>query len=182
VVRRIQDALEPPKDDDRVKGKLNPVNFSTAQEMAIRIEPHVVEFINSHRVARLATADSAGHPAVVPICYVFDGAAFYSIIDQKPKRVDHMELQRIRNIRANPNVALVIDDYSENWGDLIYVIVRGTAEILERGQCVSSEHEAVVAAMRSKYEQYRSMMIDGNPIIKIVPTKVRSWSSGPEEL
>jgi len=29
--------------------------------MAIEIEERVVQFINSHRVARLATADAVGH-------------------------------------------------------------------------------------------------------------------------
>jgi nitroimidazol reductase NimA-like FMN-containing flavoprotein (pyridoxamine 5'-phosphate oxidase superfamily) len=58
--------------------------------MALEIEERVVQFINSHRVARLATADAAGHPAVVPVCYVFNGESFYSAIDKKPKRVDLM--------------------------------------------------------------------------------------------
>ena len=141
--------------------------------MAIEIEESIVQFINSHRVARMATADAAGRPSVVPICYVFDRTAFYSAIDQKPKRVGPMRLQRIRNIRANPNVALVIDDYSETWSELIYVVVHGTAEIIEPGESAS----AAVAALRSKYEQYRSMPIDGNPIIKIAPSRVRLWSA-----
>ena len=95
--------------------------------MAIQIEERVIEFINAHRVARLATADAVGRPTVIPICYVFDGASFFSAIDQKPKRVGPEELHRIRNIRINPNVALVIDDYSENWSQLVYVLVHGVA-------------------------------------------------------
>src|SRR5215831_8448120 len=99
--------------------------------MAIEIDERVVQFIKSHRVARLATADAAGRPAIVPICYVFDGSMFYSAIDKKPKRAEPLNLQRIRNIRVNPHVALVIDEYSENWSELIYVVVHGVAEILE---------------------------------------------------
>src|SRR5690242_4282105 len=114
--------------------------------MAFEIEERIVQFINSHRVARLATADAAGRPSVVPICYVFDGAVFYSPIDQKPKRVGPMRLQRIRNIRDNPNVALVIDDYSENWAELSYVVVHGLAEIIEPGESSSAEQGAAVAA------------------------------------
>src|SRR5215475_2062221 len=145
--------------------------------MAIEIEEHVVQFMKSHRVARMATADAAGRPAVIPICYVFDGESFYSAIDKKPKRVDLMQLQRVRNIRVNSHVALVIDDYSENWSELIYVVVRGVAEIIDPGESVSTEHEGAVAALRLKYEQYRSMVIDRNPIIKIVPKQVRFWSA-----
>ena len=99
--------------------------------MAIQMEERVIEFINAHRVARLATADALGRPAVIPICYVFDGTSLYSAIDQKPKRGGPKELQRIRNIRVNPNVALVIDDYSENWSQLVYVLVHGIAQIIE---------------------------------------------------
>ena len=147
--------------------------------MAIEIEERVLQFIKSHRVARMATADAAGRPAVIPICYVFDGSSFYSAIDKKPKRVDLMKLQRVRNIRVNPHVALVIDDYSENWSELIYVVVRGVAEILDPGERVSAEQKNAVAALRSKYEQYRSMPIDRNPMIKIVPERVRFWSPLP---
>jgi PPOX class probable F420-dependent enzyme len=147
--------------------------------MTIEVEDRIVQFINSHRVARLATADAKGRPAVVPICYVFDGRAFYSAIDQKPKRVDVMKLQRVRNIRVNSQVALVIDDYSENWSDLIYVVVHGVAEIIDPGESVSVEQEAAVAALRLKYQQYRNMMIDRNPIIKIVPKQMRLWSARP---
>ena len=145
--------------------------------MALEIEERIVQFINSHRVARLATADAAGRPAVVPICYVFNGVSFYSAIDKKPKRVDLMQLQRVRNIRVNSHVALVIDDYSEKWSELIYVVVRGVAEIIDPDESISTEHESAVAALRLKYEQYRSMVIDRNPIIKIVPKQVRLWSA-----
>ena len=140
--------------------------------MAIHIEERVREFINAHRVARLATADKIGRPAVIPICYVFDGTSFYSAIDQKPKRVDLKQLQRIRNIRVNPNVALVIDDYSENWSELVYVLVHGVAKIIEPNESLSVEQATAIAALRLKYEQYRSMAIERNPLIKIVPNRV----------
>jgi len=146
--------------------------------MPIEIQERVVEFINAHRVARLATADAAGRPAVIPVCYVFDGKSFYSAIDQKPKRVGPDELQRIRNIRVNSNVALVIDDYSENWSELKYVLVHGAAEILEAYESMSVERATAIAALRLKYHQYRSMPIERNPIIKIVPNRVRLWAAG----
>ena len=147
--------------------------------MSIQIEERVSEFIKTHRVARLATADAAGRPAVIPICYVFNGDWFYSVIDQKPKRVDLMQLRRLRNIRVNPDVALVIDDYSENWSELVYVLVHGVATIIDADESAEVERAAAIAALRSKYEQYRSMAIDRNPLIKIVPNQVRLWSASP---
>jgi PPOX class probable F420-dependent enzyme len=147
--------------------------------VTIQIEERVIEFINTHRVARLATADAVGRPTVIPICYVFDGTSFYSAIDKKPKRVGPTELQRVRNIRVNPNVALVIDDYSENWSQLIYVLVHGVATIIEPDESMPVERATAVAALRSKYQQYRSMAIDQNPLIKIVPNRARLWSAAP---
>ena len=64
--------------------------------MAIEIHDAFRQFIETHRVARLATVNSAGHPSVIPVCYVYDGVAFYSAIDSKPKRVAPGQLQRIR--------------------------------------------------------------------------------------
>jgi PPOX class probable F420-dependent enzyme len=133
-----------------------------------------LHFIQSHRVARLATADAQGRPAVVPVCYVLENGAFYSSIDEKPKRVEGMRLRRVRNILENPNVSLVIDDYSENWSELRHLIVYGTAVILDADDV---EQGAAIEALRRKYEQYRSMSIEGNPVIKIVPTRLRFWSA-----
>jgi PPOX class probable F420-dependent enzyme len=98
---------------------------------------------------------------------------------RSPKRVAPRELQRIRNVRVNPNVALVIDDYSENWSELAYVLVHGVAKILEPNEPTSVEQATAIAARRLKYEQYRSMPIDQNPLIKIVPKRVRLWSGAP---
>ena len=80
-----------------------------------RLAPHASRLIRSARVAHLATADAHGQPHVVPICFIFDGKNFYSPIDEKPKRVTASKLKRLRNIRENPQVALVIDRYDENW-------------------------------------------------------------------
>jgi PPOX class probable F420-dependent enzyme len=143
--------------------------------MPLEIEPQIRRFIESHRVAHLATANAQGRPSVIPICYAFANAVFYSVIDEKPKTVSSNQLQRIQNIRSNPNVALVIDDYSEDWEALAYVHVRCLAEILEPG--TTQEHSAAITALRSKYPQYSSMHIDARPVIKLVPQRVRFWST-----
>ena len=141
----------------------------------MEIEPHIREFIETHRVAHLATVNATGYPSVVPICYAFPGAAFYSAIDEKPKTLSSSRLQRIQNIRSNPNTALVIDDYSEDWHALAYLHVRCLAEILEPG--ATPEHSAAIAALRARYTQYGSMHIDARPVIKLVPQRFRFWSA-----
>ena len=132
------------------------------------------EFIRSRRVARLSTVDAAGRPAVVPFCYAVDGDVIYSPVDEKPKRVAPAELKRVRNIRANPNVSLVVDDYSEDWSKLEYVMIAGRAEVISPDD---GEHERAVALLREKYEQYRSMAIDEGLIIKITIKSVKRWDA-----
>jgi PPOX class probable F420-dependent enzyme len=133
----------------------------------------VQAFVRSHRVARLATVDAAGQPLVVPICYVVQGETLYSPIDAKPKRVSVARLKRLQNIRANPRVAVLIDDYSEDWAQLAYVLLQGRAEIITAGEAFTQ----AVAALRDKYPQYRSMPIEANPMIAVHLTRVVSWGA-----
>ena len=80
--------------------------------------PEQARFLASRRVGRLATASADGRPHAVPVCYAFDGALLYTPIDEKPKRVGADRLLRVRNVRENPQVALVVDDYDEDWSNL----------------------------------------------------------------
>ena len=137
------------------------------------IAPDTAEFVMSHRVARLATADGGGAPYAVPICYAFDGARIYTAIDLKPKRVGGRQLKRVRNILENPQVAVVIDDYSEDWSALAYVMIRGRAEILEEGD----ERQRAEYLLREKYPQYAEMLEPGCAVIGISVERIVSWSA-----
>ena len=86
-------------------------------------------------------------------------------------------LKRVRNILSNPNVALVLDHYEEDWSRLWYVLVTGTARLLRRG----AEQQHAIAALREKYPQYITMDIDENPVIKVTPKKIISWGNVPPE-
>ena len=148
--------------------------------MLLDIEVSTQEFIREHRVARLATVDGDGRPMVIPICYAFDGERFYTPIDEKPKSVAAGELKRVRNIKTNPRVALVIDDYSEDWSKLVYVLVSGTAEVISPGDD-ALDHARAVELLRKKYQQYRSMKIDERPIIRITRTRIKRWAPAEKE-
>ncbi len=123
-------------------------------------------FANAQRIAHLATADAAGRPHVVPICFVVLDGDFFFVIDRKPKRTTN--LKRLRNIERNPNVALIIDRYHEDWSRLGWLMVQGTASVLQ-------SHDAAIAALREKYPQYREMTLDDRPVVKIAPANVSSW-------
>jgi len=138
-------------------------------------DTRVGEFIAAARVARLATADRAGEPHVVPLCFWFDGERFYFVIDEKPKRRTGMALKRMRNIVANPQVALIIDHYEEDWGGLAYVLVHGAARVVED----SAEYLLALRNLRDKYAQYRAMALrpDKNPIVRIDAERVHAWGA-----
>lgn len=126
------------------------------------------------RVGRLATADAAARPLVVPVCYVFDGRHVYSPIDRKPKRAPARPLKRLANITENPRVALVVDEYDEDWSRLRYVIVHGTAHVIVAGP----ELDGAAGRLEAKYPQYRDLPLDraGGTMIRITPERIVAWS------
>lgn len=142
------------------------------------IEPlsdrRVREFLRLARVGRLATSDRAGEPHNIPLCFWFDeDAHFYFVIDQKPKRLTARGLKRMRNIEENPQVALLIDHYEEQWTSLAYVLVHGEAERVED----PSEYMLALRNLRDKYPQYRTMTLsfESNPMVRIEALRVHVW-------
>ena len=141
-----------------------PVQLTSEQESLLWSTP----------VARLATADASGRPHVIPVCFAYDGRRIYSVLDAKPKRGSLTALRRVRNILANPQVSLVLDHYEADWSKLWYLLIHGQAALIEDGD----EPAAAIDLLRSKYEQYREMDLEGNPVIAITPERVTGWSGG----
>ena len=141
--------------------------------MSVALSERARAIVEDGRVGRLATADRNGRPLVVPICYASDGTHCYSIIDGKPKRASAERLRRIRNIRENPNVSLLVDHYEEDWTRLAYVIIQGRAEILSGGDEFSNACDLLIR----KYRQYEKMALDrrAGTMIKITPERVIEW-------
>lgn len=143
----------------------------------LAIPEPVAAFIAAGRVGRLATASASGQPLVVPICYAFDGASLFSPIDAKPKRVAAERLARVRNIRENPKVSVVIDHYDEDWSRLRYVVIQGEAEILAGGPA----YDRGATLLLAKYPQYATLPLGGpdGTMIVVMPRDVRHWSFAP---
>lgn len=129
-------------------------------------------FLDRARVGHLATVDAAGAPHLVPVCYaVLDGTLYISV-DEKPKRTD-IPLKRLRNITANPRVAVTVDRWDEDWTRLAWVMLRGRAAVLADG----AEHDAAQAALRGRYPQYRTMELGPLPVIAVRIASVLSWGA-----
>lgn len=124
------------------------------------------------RIARLATQDASRRPHVIPICFVWDGSVFYSAIDRKPKRVASNRLARLKNIKEMPHVALLVDQYDEDWTSLWYVLVRGEAELVS----APSERKRAIELLRAKYPQYdATMLADDASVLRITPERIYAW-------
>jgi PPOX class probable F420-dependent enzyme len=128
-------------------------------------------FLDAQRVARLATADAAGRPHVVPICYAPSGDTVYFTIDEKPKKRPAAGLKRLANLRENPFAALVVDRYDEDWSRLGWVMVQGRAEVLASGP----EHDLAQASLRARYPQLAAMRIERLPVVAVRVDHVASW-------
>ena len=134
----------------------------------------VQKILKKARVARLATLDDKNRPHIVPICFVYDGKLFYTAVDRKPKRVTPERLARLRNIRAVPRVALLIDEYDEDWTQLWYILIHGKAKLIPKS--AHAEHARAIRKLRAKYRQYaQGMLADDAPIIRITPKRTTSW-------
>jgi PPOX class probable F420-dependent enzyme len=128
-------------------------------------------FIDTRRVAHLATAVGQAVPHVVPVCFGLAEDVLYITIDQKPKRDGGRPLKRLRNIADNPRVAVVFDCYDEDWRRLAWVMLHGRAGILTEG----AEHDRAQSLLRSRYRQLEAMEIGQLPVIVIQIERVASW-------
>jgi PPOX class probable F420-dependent enzyme len=125
------------------------------------LNPHQLNFLKKHELCRLATASKDARPHVVPVIYAMDGENLIIAIDYKTKK--------LKNLRENPRVALVVDEYSPNRA----VMVEGECEILERGK----EYLRLLQILFDKFAYYRNNPWgEGeSPILKIKPAKAVSW-------
>ncbi|QLG49378.1 TIGR03668 family PPOX class F420-dependent oxidoreductase [Natrinema halophilum] len=159
--------------------------------------PEEQAFLERTRVGALATVDDERNPHVVPICYAlpeFDDStaetdpAIVSAIDEKPKAT--RKLQRVRNIRTNSRVTLLVDRYREDWSRLAWVQIRGRARIIEpdaavgvrsdstnRNRTGSTPHDAATGALERKYDQYADHDLGDCPVILIRVERTVSWGA-----
>jgi PPOX class probable F420-dependent enzyme len=129
-------------------------------------------------VARLATVTEAGRPHVVPVTFAVHGNYIYTAIDAKPKsEAAGRGLQRLRNIRADPRVAVLADHYSADWAALWWVRADGSAAILAEPDAAAGP----LAMLAARYPQYREVALVG-PVIAVAVQRWTGWAAGPGRL
>lgn len=128
------------------------------------------------RVARLATRTPTGRMDLVPITFALDGDRLVTAVDHKPKTTT--QLKRLDNIRANPEVSLLVDEYDDDdWSTLWWVRLRGLATVVGVGidtgigaaggliEGPAPEAVSAVAALVAKYPQYQDKAPAGDVIL-----------------
>lgn len=152
-------------------------------------QPTIERRLSQARVAHLATTRPSGRPHLVPICFAIEGdllptlwggrpegpgggvrptlPILYFAIDQKPKRTS--ALQRIRNIRANPPVSILVDHYDDDWTKLWWIRLDGTAEL-----ATGADRSRGLALLEDRYPQYQTAPPNGTVVAVHIATTV-AW-------
>jgi PPOX class probable F420-dependent enzyme len=120
-------------------------------------------------VGRLATVRPDGRPHVVVCCFALDGETAYTAVDDKPKST--RQLQRLRNLAAHPEAAILVDHYEDDWTALWWVRLDGRGRLVSR----DGEHDRAMGMLAGKYEPYRRQTPTG-PLIAI---DIDLWTAWP---
>jgi PPOX class probable F420-dependent enzyme len=152
---------------------------------------HVIKkLINRARVARLSTIDYQKQmPHIVPVVFAFDGHHYFIPLDDKRKKETVKKLKRVKNIQHCPNVALLIDEYNEDWSKLVFVMIQGKAYLIREeeykvGRTYLYDHNNNNASsvrkghrlLYQKYTQYEKIGI-GKYCIIVKPQKIIFWEN-----
>jgi PPOX class probable F420-dependent enzyme len=120
------------------------------------------------RVARLATITAEG-PRLVPVTFAWHrGAAVWAVDRVKPKR--HARLRRLDDLAADARVSMLADHYAEDWAELWWVELQGTAATLD-GEAAA----AALDALAGRYPAYRAERPPG-PVVAVTPRRWTWWS------
>jgi len=124
----------------------------------------------SAAVARLATVRETGQPHLVPVTFAVDGDHIYTAVDAKPKTTTN--LRRLRNIAAEPRVAMLADHYEQDWAGLWWVRADGMASVLDR----PADMAGPLRLLAARYPQYRASAPAG-PVISIRVSRWSGWAA-----
>jgi PPOX class probable F420-dependent enzyme len=131
--------------------------------------PEVLARFAGARVARLATITAEG-PRLVPVTFAWHrGTAVWAVDRVKPKR--HARLRRLDDLAADARVSVLADHYAEDWAELWWVELQGTAATLD-GEAAA----AALNALAGRYPAYRAERPPG-PVVAVTPRRWTWWSA-----
>jgi PPOX class probable F420-dependent enzyme len=118
-------------------------------------------FLKANELCRMATVSEDGSPHLVPVCYIFKDDAFYIVSDP--------ETMKVKNLRRDGRVALLVDHYKPNRAVLVF----GMAELINRGEVFREVSQDFFKryswARRDKWDEGEVALI------KVLPSRKISW-------
>jgi PPOX class probable F420-dependent enzyme len=144
-----------------------------------QLDAREVAFLVAARRAILATIDPDGRPRPGPICFIVDAAdpirvRLLTPLDDKPKATDDKRtLARVRDVRARPEVSVLVDRWDEDWSRLGWLRINGRATLLEPNDVPPD----AVERLRAKYPQYATHDLESSPMIAIDIEGATSWGA-----
>jgi pyridoxamine 5'-phosphate oxidase family protein len=110
--------------------------------------PAEIEYLQSQRLARLATADDKGQPHVVPVSFRYN------------PELDTIDIggglgfttrKKWRDVHKNPRIAIVMDDVPQP-GQVRGIEIRGEAEVLmDGGKTISPNFDPEMFRLKPKH-------------------------------
>ena len=128
---------------------------------------HIAERLRADPILWLGTVRPDGRPHLVPVWFSWDGTSV--LIFSQPNT------QKTRNLRANPNVFLAVDD--TRGGDDV-ALIEGTAELLAEPTSAGN-YPAYFAKYATPIAQFdwtaEGMAADYSQPIRVTPTRFLGW-------
>ena len=103
---------------------------------------------------------------LVPVCHVLVDGKLYFASDTGARKV--------RNLKANPHIAVSVDLYSDDWSNLKGVLLQGTARLIEKGP----HFRKIRRLLYAKYPQYpaeAALEESEVVVVEVTPARVFSW-------
>jgi hypothetical protein len=109
------------------------------------------------------TGARLGKPHVIPVCPVFDGEATL-YVDIGPKYA------MAGAVRSSPRIAVLIDEYDDDWSRLKAVLLRCQAEEIS-----GDEKERAWEMIRAKFPQYEGIGWEPRLTLALRVYEWRQW-------
>ena len=98
----------------------------------VEISDNAKKFLEEGRTLRIATVDKNGSPCLAPFCYW--------IQDDVVHILTRPETKTVRNLRKNPEAAILVDYYDEDWSQLKFCMIQGKTTLIEDKEKVLKLH------------------------------------------
>lgn len=120
----------------------------------------IKRFVYEARVCRIASVGPGAEPHAIPVCPVFDGeTTLYIDIGRRYTTAE--------NLAANPKLALLVDEYDEDWSLLKGVLLRCDVQ-----EAQGEEKDRAWALIRAKFPQYK--VVDWGPRLTLA-LRIYDW-------